>query len=101
MVKQYLTYLAQVIDTNQINLPNKSVSDIGSKIQLVFQMISVTMGAIAVLVIAIAGFQYVISAGDPNKTARAKDAIIYALIGLTISAFAYTIVTFVIGNIFK
>ena len=100
-ITHYAITIAQVVNTNDIKLPNKNVTLIGPKIQLAFQTISVIMGAIAVLIIAIAGFQYIISAGDSAKIAKAKDAIIYALIGLTISAFAFTIVTFVIGNVFR
>lgn len=103
-LKQYLYHLAQfkLLDPNSVNLPNKldSGTSLATKVQGVFQVLSMIMGAIAVLVIAIAGFQYILSGGDPNKTARAKDAILYALIGLAIAAFSYTIVTFVITRIF-
>jgi len=56
-------------------------------------------GSIALLVITIAGFRYVISHGDPNLIAQSKNSIIYALVGLIISIFAIAIVQFVIGKV--
>lgn len=63
-------------------------------------MVFVTMGAISILIIVIAGFQYVVSGGDPQKTSRAKDTILYAVIGLVVAISAFTIVTFVLGRVF-
>ena len=37
--------------------------------------------------------------GDPSKTKKAKDTILYAVIGLIICALAFAIVNFVISNI--
>lgn len=53
-------------------------------------------GAIAMLIIVIAGLQYILSQGDPQKTAKAKDAILYAVIGLVITMVAYGIVSLVV-----
>jgi predicted nucleic acid-binding Zn ribbon protein len=57
------------------------------------------IGAVSVLVIVIAGMMYVFSGGDPNNTKRAKDAIIYAVIGLVIALLAQAIVSFVINRV--
>lgn len=55
--------------------------------------------SIAVLIIVIAGFRYILARGDPNATAQAKNAIIYALIGLVVVMTAYSIVAFVVKGI--
>ena len=55
------------------------------------------LAAVAVLVIVIGGVQYMTSAGDPGKTKKAKDTILYATIGLIIAALAAVIVNFVIN----
>lgn len=52
-------------------------------------------GAISLLVITIAGFQYIISQGNPQAVGKAKNAIIYACVGLGISILAISIVSFV------
>lgn len=54
-------------------------------------------GAIAVIVIIVAGFMYTTSAGDPNQAKKAKDAILGACIGLAVVLVAYAITAFVTG----
>lgn len=96
---KYLLTLAQIFQgvENNVNVPKISTEN---RIQTILQIVFTTTGIIAVLIIAIAGLSYVISTGDPQRTARAKDAILYAIIGLAISVMAFTIVTFVIGRLF-
>lgn len=65
----------------------------------ILETVFVVAGGIAVLVITVAGLFYVISLGNPQSTKKAKDTILYALIGLGICIFAYTIVRFVIGRL--
>lgn len=99
------THIAQVVNTQAIELPNKVPATEGGgplseRIAIILQFVFVTMGAIAVLIIAIAGLQYVLSGGDPQKTTRAKDTILYAVIGLVVAIMSFAIVTFVLGRIF-
>lgn len=91
-----LTFLAALIDTHSLPKPNTSN---GSAIQTVLSIVFAITGAIAFLMITIAGFKYVVSRGDPQAIAGAKNTIIYALIGLLVSMMAFSIVTFVIGNL--
>lgn len=56
-------------------------------------------GAIAVLIIVIAGFRYIVSQGDPSQVSTAKNAILYAIVGLIVIMFAFAIVNFVIGGL--
>jgi ABC-type Fe3+ transport system permease subunit len=56
-------------------------------------------GIACVIVIIIGGFMYIVSAGNPDRTKTAKDAILYAIIGLVISLGAFAIVNFVLGGI--
>lgn len=65
----------------------------------VLSFVFVLVGIISVIMIMIAGLQYITSTGDPQKTKKAKDTIIYALIGLVISVSAWVIVGFVLGGL--
>ena len=56
-------------------------------------------GFIAVVWIIIGGVQYMTSSGDPSKTKKARDTILYACIGLVVCVLAFAIVNFVIVNI--
>lgn len=92
-----ITLLSQLFDPNAINIPKPAADQ--SRVEIVLEFVFALSAALAVLIIAIAGLNYVLSAGDPQKTAKAKDAILYAVIGLAVSIFGYVIVAFVIGRI--
>lgn len=51
-------------------------------------------GAICVIMIIWGGLLYVTSAGDPGKAAKARQTLLYALVGLVIMIFASVIVNF-------
>lgn len=71
----------------------------GNTVATVMQVVFGVFGAVSVLVVTIAGFMYIISQGDPQRIAKAKDTIIYAIIGLIVSMSGWAIVTFVIGRL--
>lgn len=68
---------------------------VGNVLHLVFGL----AGAIALIIITVAGLQYVLSQGNPQSAAKAKDTIIYALVGLIICAIGYGIVSFVVRGL--
>lgn len=70
-------------------------------IQSILSAIIVVSGIIAVVFIVYGGIQYMTSAGDAGKIKKAKDTILYAVIGLIVCALAFAIVNFVIGSILK
>lgn len=55
-------------------------------------------GALAIIFIVVGGIFYVMSSGDPGRVRRAKDIITNSVIGLVITALAYTVVSFIAGN---
>lgn len=55
------------------------------------------LGAVSVVVIIIAGIMYATSAGDSNAVTKAKNTLLYAVIGLIVAILAYSIVNFVVG----
>ncbi len=71
-------------------------ADVGS----VINMIIYGIGIVAVIVIIIGGVNYMLSQGDPNKIKKAKDTILYGVIGLVVVLIAFAIVNFVLG-VFK
>ena len=91
----FTTIIAQSIRLD--SLPHVA-ADSGEVQKAVSIVLSIT-GAISLLVITVAGFRYVIARGDPQEIATSRNAIIYAMIGLIISASAFIIVNFVIGKL--
>lgn len=57
------------------------------------------LGIVAVIVIIIGGVQYMTSSGDAGKVKKAKDTILYGIIGLVVVILAFAIVNFVIANL--
>ena len=55
-------------------------------------------GAVAIIVIIVSAIFYVISQGDASKIKRAKDGILYAVVGLVVILVAFVITNFVIGR---
>lgn len=55
-------------------------------------------GVIAVIVIILAGLSYVTSGNDAAAVSKAKNAILYAVIGLVVVMSAFVITQFVIGR---
>ena len=57
------------------------------------------IGILAVVMVIIGGVQYTTSGGDQAKVTKAKNTILYGIIGLVIAILAYAIVNFVIVKI--
>lgn len=89
--------LAQTITDNKVNVPK---TDLGSnRVEDVLQLFFSIAGAVALLVIIIGALQYTISRGDANSIKKAKETIIYAVVGLVLCITGYGIVTFVMGRL--
>lgn len=71
----------------------------GSIFNAVTNVLVFVVGAISVIMVIIGGLLYVLSSGDGKNTARAKDTILYAVIGLVVALFAYAIVNFVLTRV--
>ena len=56
------------------------------------------VGVIAVIMVIIGGINYTTSQGDPEKIKKAKNTILYGIIGLIISLLAFAIVSFVLNE---
>jgi len=56
-------------------------------------------GIIAVGVIVFGGVRYSTSQGDPGKVKKAKDTIMYAVIGMVVTLLAFSFVAFVLENV--
>ena len=57
------------------------------------------VGVAAIVMIVIGGVFYTKSMGDPGKAKRARDTIIYGVVGLIVALLAYAIVALVTENI--
>lgn len=64
----------------------------------IVQVLLTAVGIISVIMIVIGGIMFATSSGDAQKTAKARNTILYAVIGLVVSIFAAAIVNFAFSN---
>lgn len=57
------------------------------------------LGIIAVVIVLIGGFKYMVSGGSEEKTGEAKKLIVSGIIGLAIILSAWAITSFVLGRL--
>ena len=57
------------------------------------------VGLAAVITMIIGGISYVKSMGDPGKTVKARNTIIYGAVGLAVALLAYAIVALITANV--
>lgn len=86
----------QLIDPNKANLPQSPANE--STLQTILSDFFITLGAVAVLMVVIAGLRYTFARGNPEKITQAKNMIIYSVIGLVIASLAFSIVSVVLNR---
>ena len=74
---------------NPVNLVLNRAVDLGATIA----------GLICAIFIVVGGVQYITAAGDAEKAKSARNTIVYALVGLLVTAIAAAIVSFVISRL--
>ncbi len=100
-MQYHLLRLLSVVNLDTSSLPNSSgtgdapTNFLGVILQIVFG----TTGAIALLVIVISGFRYIIASGDPGAVAKARSTILYAIVGLAVALAGFSIVTFIVKGV--
>lgn len=85
-----------LLASNVYGLPQATAN--GHALQNILQLAIAVAGALALLFITISGFRYVISSGNPERVAKAKNGIIFSLVGLIACVLAEAIVAFVLGR---
>ena len=82
---------------------NLDTEDQPPLMETVTGILNVVVGIIAVMaviVVIIGGVFFVTSQGDAGKVARARNTILYGVIGLVVALLAFAIVNFVLGAVF-
>ena len=79
---------------------NKAGSEtkVNSIIGNIVQVLLTAVGVISVIMIVIGGIMFALSSGDAQKAAKARNTVLYAVVGLAVSLFASAIVNFVFNR---
>ena len=72
-------------------------TDVNNIIQTAINIIIWFVGILSVIIIIVGGILYSTSLGDPGKVKKAKDTIMYGIVGLVIAILAFAIVRFILG----
>jgi hypothetical protein len=83
------------VDCADSGVNDDSVKKLAAKITNTF---SIIVGAASVIMIIYGGFRYVTSGGESGRVGAAKNALLYAIVGLAIVALAQLIVHFVLAQ---
>ena len=97
VIPQEIT-ITRVAITTEADADKKNTNLINS-INTVINVAIGLIGFVAVVVIIYGGFQYTTSAGDAAKVKKAKDTIMYGVIGLVVALLAFAIVNFILSDI--
>ena len=96
----------EVADISQCNewSGNSGISqnnDLMATLTTVINVIVGAIGFVAVVMIVIGGISFATSQGDSGKVAKARNTILYGVVGLVVALLAFAIVNFVLGSIFN
>ncbi|MBR3329336.1 hypothetical protein IKG29_02295 [Candidatus Saccharibacteria bacterium] len=99
-MKEVIKTLAKISvdDLNQSDF-NDDGTGLSVTVGNIIQAVVGALGLVCVVIIILGGIQYMTSSGDAGKVKKAKDTILYGIIGLVICVLAFAITTFVINTV--
>lgn len=85
----------------ECNLPDESAGDsLMTRVTKIINVVLAVLGVVAVVVIIIGGISFITSQGDSSKVTKARNTILYGIVGLVIALLAFAIVNFVLKGVF-
>jgi quinol-cytochrome oxidoreductase complex cytochrome b subunit len=92
---QFLAVTSTKISANDVGIPKLDANTVLSN---TLNAVYLVAGIVAVIAIIIAGYTYTTSNGNAASITKAKDTILYSVIGLIVIIMAFAITWFVIGR---
>lgn len=75
-------------------------NDLFNTLNIILNVVIGVIGFIAVAMIVMGGISFATSQGDTSKVAKARNTILYGVVGLVVAILAFAIVNFVLANVF-
>lgn len=82
---------------NSVDPGGTTSSSLPEVIKTILNIMLYIIGVLCVIMIIYGGISYVISAGAADKVKRARDTIVYSVVGLVVAIIAFAIVQWVTG----
>ena len=83
----------------QVNANALPKANIETTLPNVLKIVFTITALLSITFIVIGGLKYTLSGGDAQGIAKAKNTILYAIVGLVVTLSAFTIMSFVAGNL--
>lgn len=93
-----VSVLFAAVSADSVNIPKAELNT--AQFENIFSVILGIAGAVAVIFVVLGGIKYSMSQGNASELEKAKDRIVYSLVGLGFVIMAFTIVQFVTANLF-
>lgn len=74
-------------------------TEVNGVLKSVINLLTLVVGILAVIMIIVAAARFITSGGDASKVSGAKNALVFALVGLVVVALAQMIVHFVLTTV--
>lgn len=84
---------------SQIDTSNTNSDTVYDTVKTIINVLLFIVGIIAVIMIIWGGISYVLSAGAADKAKKARDTIVYSVVGLVVAIIAFAIVQFVFSSL--
>ena len=75
--------------------------DLMGTLTIIINVVVGVVGFVAVAMIVMGGISFATSQGDTSKVAKARNTILYGVVGLVVALLAFAIVNFVLGAVFN
>lgn len=80
-------------------MQGKNIDGNNGLVKNIINVLLWVVGILAVIMIVWSGISYIISSGDSAKVTKAKNTLVYSVVGLIVAILAAAIVNFVINQI--
>lgn len=96
MEKFIVQIVSQLGSPSDVGIPDRKNDKVA--LQSIANFVFAVSAVVAVISIIIYGIMYSVSAGDPGKVSKAKNGIIYSVVGLLVVWCAFVITNYVAGR---
>lgn len=83
---------------SNVTPPNAATGSLTDNIKNIINVMLLIIGIVAVIMLIVGGFRYVLSNGNEKAVSGAKDTILYAVIGIVVALLSFAIVNFVLAR---
>ena len=94
-------YVADMSACDNMGDSNINNNNLMGTVNTIINVIIGIVGFIAVAMIILGGISFITSQGDTAKVTKAKNTILYGVVGLIVAILAFAIVNFVLGSVFS